>query len=283
VKPDGTGARKIAEGFSVGPYSPPPVNLDAIWSHDGSLIHITRWPSCAAHISNLPFYSSAEIPVVTMTNKDWLFRWSPTDGKIAYWHYSGADQVCEQNSIDNLHDLALMTASGTFQTIVKAHVNYRLSAWLPDGSGVVAVNDYNAWYRVSVLDGSAVSLIITATKLEVSPNGLKVAFLNGGILYVRNLVGGANKSLGAATDFAWRPSGDALAVSSGTLKVVNATTAAATTIFNFATKSPTWSPNGLKLAFIKSSGGGVYVIPASGGAVTPIPATSKATRVYWQP
>jgi len=79
-----------------------------------------------------------------MTIKDWLFTWSPTDGKIAYWHFSGADQVCEQNSIDNIHDLAWMNAAGGTQTIVKANVTYRLSAWLPNGSGLVAVNDYNA-------------------------------------------------------------------------------------------------------------------------------------------
>jgi Tol biopolymer transport system component len=283
VKPNGTGARKIADGFSLGPYSPPPVDLDAIWSHDGSMIHIIRWPSCAAHISNLPVSASTEIPVVTMTIKDWLFTWSPTDGKIAYWHYSGADQVCEQNSVDNIHDLAWMNAAGGTQTIVKANVNYRLSAWLPNGSGLVAVNDYNAWYRVSLLDGSAISLGVTATRLDVSPDGKEVAFLNGGYLYVRNLAGGASKNLGAATDFAWRPDSAALAVSGGKLRLVNATTGNGTVVFAFATKSPSWSPGGSKLAFIKSSGGGVFVVAANGGPVTTIPGTTKATHVYWQP
>jgi Tol biopolymer transport system component len=177
-----------------------------------------------------------------MTIKDWLFTWSPTDGKIAYWHFSGADQVCEQNSIDNIHDLAWMNAAGGTQTIVKANVTYRLSAWLPNGSGLVAVNDYNAWYRVSLLDGSAISLGVTATRLDVSPDGTKVAFLNGGYLYVRNLAGGISKNLGAATDFAWRPDSAALAVSSGTLRLVNATTGSGTVVFAFATKSPSWSP-----------------------------------------
>lgn len=283
VKPNGSGARKIAEGFSLGPYSPPPVDLDAIWSHDGSMIHIIRWPTCAAQISNLPVSATAEIPVVTMTIKDWLFTWSPTDGKIAYWHYSGADQVCEQNSPDNIHDLAWMNAAGGTQTIVKANVNYRLSAWLPNGSGLIAVNDYDAWYRVNLLDGSAISLGVTATRLDASPDGTKVAFLNGGYLYVRNLAGGASKNLGAATDFAWRPDSAALAVSGSKLRLVNATTGNGAVVFAFATKSPTWSPDGSKLAFIQSSGGGVFVVAANGGPVTAIPGTVHATQVSWQP
>jgi hypothetical protein len=283
VKPDGTGARKIAQGFSLGPYSPPPVDLDAVWSHDGSLIHITRWPSCAAHISNLPVGATTEIPVVTMTNRDWLFRWSPTGGKIAYWHYSGADHVCEQNSIDNIHDLAWMNASGGTKTIVKANVTYQLSAWLPDGSGLVAVNDFNAWYRVNLSNGSAVSLGVTASRLDVSPDGTKVAFLSGGKLYVRAFAGGVSKNLGSATDFAWRPDSAALAVSGGTLRKVNATTGLGAVVFAFATKSPTWSPDGSKLAFIKSSGGGVFVVPANGGPVMTIPGTIRATQVSWQP
>ena len=283
MKPDGTGARKIAQGFSLGPYSPPPVDLDAIWSHDGSMIHITRWPNCAAHISNLPVGAATEIPVVTMTDKDWLFRWSPTGGKIAYWHYSGADHVCEQNSIDNIHDLAWMNAAGGTKTTVKTNVTYRLSAWLPDGSGLVAVNDYDAWYRVSLSNGSAVSLLVTATRLDVSPDGTKVAFLSGGMLYVKPLFGGASKNLGAATDFAWRPNSAALAVSGGTLRLVNATTGIGTVVFAFTAKSPSWSPDGSKLAFIKSSGGGVFVVAANGGPVKTIPGTTRATQVSWQP
>jgi Tol biopolymer transport system component len=218
-----------------------------------------------------------------MTIKDWLFRWSPTGGKIAYWHYSGADQVCEQNSIDNIHDLAWMNSSGGTQTIVKINVTYRLSAWLPDGSGLVAVNDFNAWYRVNLSNGSVLSLGVIATRLDVSPDGTKVAFLNGGNLYVRAFGGGISKNLGAATDFAWRPDSAALAVSSGTLRKVNATTGLGAVVFAFATKSPTWSPDGSKLAFIKSSGGGVFVVSANGGPVMTIPGTVRAKQVSWQP
>lgn len=44
-------------------------------------------------------------------------------------------------------------------------------------------------------------------------------------------------------------------------------------------RSPTWSPDGSKLAFIKWSGGGVFVAAVNGGSVTPISGTIKAIRV----
>jgi Tol biopolymer transport system component len=283
IKPDGSGARKVTDGASVGPYSPPPVNLDVSWSHDGSTIHVILWPMCHATIYDQPVSVGPATLKATMTIKDWYFTWSPTDSKIVYWHFSGADQVCEMNSIDGIHDLAIMTASGGSQTTIKANVSYRVTDWLPNGSALIANGDNGGWYRVSPVDGSAVSLGVTAGSLKVSPDGTKIAFMVGSTLYVRALSGGASHSLGAATDYAWRPDGAALAVSAGTLKVVNATTFASTTVYPFATKSPSWSPDGTKIAFVKTSTSSILVATVATLAVTPVGGTSGAKSVSWQP
>jgi hypothetical protein len=283
VKPDGTGLRLAAQGSTVGPYSPPPVNLDVVWSHDGSTIHVIHWPQCLAMIYDQPVGGGTPTLRATMTIKDWHFVWSPTDGKISYWHFSGQDIVCEQNSVDDIHDLMLMTAGGTQKITVKAHVNYQVTEWVPDGSGAIARDDNSAWYRVNLYDGSAVALGVTASKLRISPDGTKIAWINNGTLYMRALSSVTVKNLGSAEDFAWRPDGGALALSSGTLKVVSATTYYTTTIYSFGTTSPSWSPDGTKIAFVKPSTYSVLVATVSTHAVVPVSGTYGATKVSWEP
>jgi Tol biopolymer transport system component len=131
--------------------------------------------------------------------------------------------------------------------------------------------------------GTAVPLGIIADSMKVSPDGTRVAYRTGGHVKVRAIAGGAIKDLGAADYFEWHPASASLAMCSGQLRVVNATSGVGVVLYNFATSNPTWSPDGTKIAFLKKSGGGIYVIPSGGGAVTAIPGTTKADWLQWQP
>ncbi len=144
------------------------------------------------------------------------------------------------------------------------------------------MNPSGVWLKVSLTDGVYTSLGITATRAEISPNGSKIAYLKSGHLYVRNLSGGAIRDFGAATDFAWSPSSATLAIFSSHLTMQSATTGVGMIIYAGTGSKPTWSPDGSKIAFIKSTGG-IFVVGSTGGAVTAIPGTSKASEVHWQP
>jgi len=61
VKADGTGRHKIVDGPNEPEASPPTHDIDAAWSHDGSIVHIVTYGTsssvttyCTPRISNLP-------------------------------------------------------------------------------------------------------------------------------------------------------------------------------------------------------------------------------------
>jgi dipeptidyl aminopeptidase/acylaminoacyl peptidase len=283
VKPDGTASQMIAEGLRAGPLSPPRYNLDSVWAQTGSRIHLMK--DCDSKLSDVAVGTWSTVAGPAMTDKDAGFIWSKDDKRVAYWHFTGQDVICEQNGFTMARDLIVMSTDGTSKTILVHGFgdSWSATAWTPDGTRLLVRNSSGNWLTINSTTGAMAPLGFSGTSAKISPDGTRIAYLSGGHAYARSLGGGIAKDLGAATDFAWRPDGAALALSGTTLKVVNATTATSVTIFNFSTKSPTWSPDGTKIAFIKSAGGGVLVIPAAGGSVTVIPGTSRATFVGWQP
>ncbi len=155
------------------------------------------------------------------------------------------------------------------------------------------MDDSGAYLEVSLVDGSTTSLGFSAdgqpdvtgyvaVPARVSPDGSHIAYLKGGDLHVRGIDGSGDKDFGPATDFAWRPDSGALAVFSGHLAVVNAGSGVVTVVCSYNGSKPSWSPDGSRIAFIRSTGG-IYVVGASGGTVKAMPGTSKATYVQWQP
>ena len=253
IKPNGTGARMIAQADVYGPFSPSRFTIDAVWSHDGSVVHILRYPTedpnaCVPHLSDLPIGGGPEVPKVTLTNHDSYFFWSPDDGKIVYRHYQ-EDEICEQNGLSLKNDLVVMNADGSGRRTVRTNIPYRVTAWMPDGSALLAVNDSGAWLKVSLTDGATTPLGLTADRAEVSPNGSKIGYLKSGHLYVRNLSGGSSKDFGAATDFAWSPSSNTLAIFGSHLTMQSASTAVGLTLYSGTGSSPTWAPDFGKIAF----------------------------------
>jgi Tol biopolymer transport system component len=289
-KPNGNYVKKVADGTAAPNATPPAYNLDATWSHDGSVVHVVRWPDCVPSLSDYRIASWTETAAIAMTKADNSFAWSPDDTKIAYSHFAGADVNCETSVVDGRHDLLLMTSTGGSKVTVKANVSYAPVAWLPDGSALIAKGDSGGWYKVGISDGSATSLGIDATSLKVSPDGKRVAYMTAGLLYVRDLAGGTPTSLGKAYyDFAWSPDGSSLAFPAAPangvnrVDVLNVTTQTTVTVYDALTRVITWSPDGSRLAFINAVAGGVYVVPSSGGAATSMGSTSGTRQLYWQP
>jgi hypothetical protein len=283
VKPDGSGARLVAEGIAVGPLSPPRFNLDAVWSHNGLILHLARYQdACTPHLSDVPASGGTETPKVTMTNHDGYFLWSPDDTRIAYRHYH-EDTICEQNGLSMINDLIVMNADGSGKHIIRTNIPYQVTAWLPDGSGFVAHNDAGAWFKVNGIDGSTTPLGVTAGRLEVSPDGSKIAYQNGAHLYARNFSGGPVRDMGVHQDFAWAPTGPVLAIcTSSQLSSQSANSGVGLILYSGGCTSPSWSPDGKTIAFHKSTGW-IAVVSSTGGAATNVATTSKAIEVDWQP
>jgi Tol biopolymer transport system component len=68
---------------------------------------------------------------------------------------------------------------------------------------------------------------------------------------VRAVTGGPVSDYGPGSDFAWSPDGESIAVTGTTLRVVTVATAASTTLYAHPTSLPTWSPDSMRVAFVK--------------------------------
>jgi Tol biopolymer transport system component len=288
LQPDGSGSHVIASGTAVGPLSPPNYNLAAVWARNGAKVHIIK--GCDSRLSNVSALGGAEVPTVSMTNKDQGFLWSPDDTKIAYWHFTGVDEICEQNSVDDTVDLMVMNADGSNKRVLihgLSKGDLTLQGWRPDGQALIAEFG-NSWQTVNVSNGSAVGILGlpgTATRVEFSPGGTMIGYLNGGHAWVRAVLGALPSDLGAATDFAWKPDSTGMALLGSTLRVVNlGVSTTTTTVYAGAAAKATWSPDGLRIAFLKSyTAGKVFVVAATGGTVTVVPGPAAVTDVQWQP
>ena len=282
IKPDGTGAKLIASGYMDGPYSPNRFNIDGVFSHNGQVLHILRYPACIPHLVDMPSLGGAETAKVTLTTHDGYFLWSPDDKKIVYRHYH-EDEICEQNGLSMINDLVIMNADGSGKKTIRVDIPYQVTAWLPDGSGLLAVNPSNVWMKVSLTDGVFTSIGIVADRADVSPDGTQIAYLKAGHLWVRKMSGGASQDFGAAQSWAWAPTTPTLAIFTATnMTVRSSNTGVGQIVYSGSGSSLTWSPDGKKIAFRKSTGG-LFVIPADGATITAMPGTSHAGMVDWQP
>ena len=282
VRPDGTGLRKVVEGWEIGGPSPPGRNLETVvWSHDGGSIHVVK--GCDSRLSDIVVGSWGEKPLITMGEKAASFVWSPDDGNIAYYRFTGSDVICMQNSTDDTHDLMAMKGDGSAQTVV-VHNAVGYTEWWGHGFTIL-VRDGAAWSLVSIVDGASTPLVSGVSAVRLSPDGSLVAFIDAGHVKVRATSGGLGKlrDLGAGGHFAWSPDGKSIAVAGGFLKVFSTSTWTSSTPYALPASKPTWSPNSLKIAFITHTGG-VSVLSVKGGPVTPVPGVSGVNRdLQWQP
>lgn len=138
-----------------------------------------------------------------------------------------------------------------------------------------------------------------------SPDGSRIAVLDGGWIRVTHVATGASHRIAcsACQEIAWSPDGKAFAaapVEDGALGLIDSTTGELTTFAApqaGAVLSLTWAPDSHQLAFLANAGqghSGVYTIRADGSALTEVlglqtrypQGGSRATRallVRWSP
>jgi hypothetical protein len=290
IQPNGANSHVVASGTMVGPASPPRYNLSAVWAHNGATIHLVK--CCVPQLSDVSALGGPEVPTVSMTNRDQGFVWSPNDSKIGYWHFTSADEICEQNGSDEFTaDVMVMNANGSSKKVLLHNVDkgeLTIQGWNHDGTSLV-VKVGTTWELVNISNGSTVGILGapgTATRLEYSPDGRAIGFINGGHAWVKDGLAVFPTDLGAATDFAWRPDSAGMVLLGSTLRVVSFFPVTTTTVYAGTAVRATWSPSGTQIAFIKTysyTGDKIYVVAATGGAVTAVPGPSHVREVQWQP
>ncbi len=303
VKADGTGRHKIADGFNEPMASPPTHQIDAAWSHDGSVLHVITYSVssnvstyCTPQIKNYPIDGGAAHTVAaTLTNHDDNFMWSPDGTKIVFRHWNGQPN-CVQDLVDPSTDLMVMNADGSGRHTIISGVTYWITAWTADGTGLIAVDpDTGRAMSVNPTNGDSIFIgPLAASYPAVSPDGTGVAYVASDRLHVANANGTGAIDLGAssAIDFepAWSGDGTWIAVertvgTTNKVVVLHLPSPTATTVYSgTATINPTiiWSPDKAKVAFALM-GNTIRVSKANGSGTLSLAGTTGGVVISWQP
>jgi len=283
IRPDGSKARKIAEGGVEGMNSPPIYNLDVVWSHNGSEVHVSK--GCDSHLSDVAVGGWGETPIAGMTDKTQDFAWSEDEGDVAYFRYTGEAFICMQGTLPTTHDLMIMKADGSARTVVLRDTPWYPTSWLAGRR--ILVRDHagseTTWALVGFPGGAVTPLGIDGDTAKVSPDGTLVAFLQVGNLKVRAVSGGPVSSLGTANSFAWSPDGTMIAAAGSTLRIVTVATGASRTMSTRPAARPAWAPDGKSLAFEMGTGD-VYVMNVKAASPTlVVSGWGTILDLQWQP
>jgi hypothetical protein len=290
VRPDGTGLKELVAGHKQ-LVDPTDYDLAAVWSHDGTKIHVVR--DCDSKISDFKVGTWSQKPIATMGNKAADFVWSPDDSQIAYWRYTSESVICGGSDYPN--DLMVMKADTSGKTVIRPNTGYlRLVSYWPTGGALVANTD-NSWYKVDVPGGALTPLDIQGVAApKISPDGFKVAYgSTSGHVLIRDVLGGALTDLGAGDEYEWSPDSASVAVAGGgTLQMCDAANGGCSTIYSRSATHLTFSPDGRRIAFVDWPTGQVYVVNSDGTGLAPVPGVSGFVgwdymgvqeRLIWQP
>jgi hypothetical protein len=307
VKADGTGARKLADGYPIA------------WSHDGSKVYyqarVTDPAHCEPVLKSASIDTSAVTTIVTMHPGDEDFTWSPDDTKIAFFREVNTPECGWQNQPDPRVSLMVMNADGTgLRTVISILPQYGPIYWSPDSAylyvwrvdwrdGSDAVP--GPIIKVRVSDGSTSTVMSSRLygDFAVSPDGTKIAATvwrpgeAGDYLYLANTSGAglhdASDGSSFYTGLVWSRGSNALAAlrephdthgfGPAYLVVVNPWTATAHDTYGTmpanGDQHPSWGPSDTHLV---CNAHGITVLNADGTAPHSFVATNWDT-VRWQP
>jgi Tol biopolymer transport system component len=304
VKPDGTGRRKIADGPNLPIASPPTHDIDAVWSHDGSAIHVVKYSAgtsdathCMPTITNYSIDSgSVHVVGASLTNHDDNFIWSPDDTRIVFRHWVGQPD-CVMDGFDDRTDLVMMNANGTGRHTIATNVSYDVTSWASDGTSLIG-DDKSTYRPVLVNPTTGVATPIgppSAQGWSVSADGTGIAFLVSDRLHVVNSNGTGAIDLSAppATDYGpvWSPDGTAIAVqrtrgAKTNVDVIRLPSPAATVLPGITSagqkETPCWSPDGTRIA-VAVNAGPVVVVNSNGTGAVSVPGVTSVYLLAWQP
>lgn len=141
---------------------------------------------------------------------------------------------------------------------------------------VIRLRRYDVHVRprgLLVLAGLAGALLVLLPlgggALAATSNGANgdIAFVRGGSLYL--VSGGGTALVVGATDPSWSPDGLKLAFSlGGAIETCTVSSCVPAPVGTATGTEPVWSPDGTKIAFV--NGGNISTIPAAGGTISPV-------------
>ncbi len=290
VHPDGSGRRRLS--------SPPAEHLAYGWSPDGSSVLALSFGSDAQDIWSLPVNGDEPRRLTTREGEEWWPMWSPVGDRIVFYT-TWDDAMTDIWTAD--------VASGELLQITDLPVEDFRPAWSPDGRWLAFNSDRESksglW--VTAADGSQPRAVATGGRAgglpAWSPDGEALTFsyyVNPTLIYAVPTAGGTLEALTegphSAVEAVTSPDGRRVAFeaddvgSEADLFLLDLDTGeiqrlTAEVSYN---ARPTWSPDGNRLGFERSSGGGprtnnVAILDIASGTIHNVTSTGYVRRPVW--
>ncbi len=288
VSPDGSGLRALTTAGDHLPYG---------WSPDGQFVLVISFGR-EQNLWGVPVDGGPRLQITSRDGEEWWPQWSPQGDRVVFYTTWG-EAMTDIWTAD--------VATGALTQVTDLEVEDFLPAWSPDGRWLAFNSDRasKSGLWISRPDGADATPVATDGRVGSlpawSPDGAALAFSQLATkdeLYSLSAAGGETVQLTRGThtvvEIASSPDGGSLAFESvgvGTeadLFVMNLRTNDIVRLTDETTYNarPSWSSDGTRLAFERSSGGGprtnnVATMPVGGGEIVSLTSSGYVRRPVW--